>query len=301
MEDLHSNGDQLTSNESFENNFLNFFPNISVAYKATDLFNFSLSANRRVQYPYMGYLNPFKKYTGVNQYSTGNPNIQPMFANYYNLNLTQYVSVFYSTSSGSATSVGSVVNDSVYISSPINLSSTKLAGFSINLPYYNSPMAPFRLPEFISSININYNYTKQKQEGSYLNENLNYTSKSNYVFASLDLSLWYNISADMFFYYRPKTEDIRNSSNEIKYLSMTLTKSFFNKRIKIRLNFDDILNSSNYESKTYGTDYFSYNKYVYKNSRSISVGITYMFNDYKERRDRDVDDGREMSGDSKGK
>jgi len=31
------------------------------------------------------------------------------------------------------------------------------------------------------------------------------------------------------------------------------------------------------------------------NSQSIGIGITYMFNDYKERRDRNIDDGRDAA------
>ena len=297
-ENLHTHGDQFTTNESFTNNYFNIFPNINLSYKFSDMFQLAFNAFRRVKYPNMYFVNPFKEYSGLNSYSIGNPTIKPQFVNSYGISLSQYINTYYVHSTGNMNYETAVINDSISVSSPINLTSTDLFGLELSLPYYNSPASPVHLPDFISSFNINYSYRYYKQHGNYYEENLNYVSKSSNLNANLGLALFYDIKANISFWYSPKYSDVRSSNREQKYLSLNVSKSFFNKKLKFNFSVNDILKSGKWENWTYGNDYRSYSLYSPSKTRTVSIGISYAFNDYTERYDRNIDDGRDASGKS---
>ncbi len=298
MEDLNAVGNQITSDESFSHNFLNFFPNMNLSYKLSELFQLTFNAFRRVRYPELYYINPYKNYNGPNSYSSGNPDIHPYYTNSYAIGLSQYINVYYNTSAGLYQYVTANLQDSISYSSPINLSSNKVYGVDLTFPYYNSPMALFHLPDFITMFNFRFTYRYSKTTGSYLNEDLSDWGYSKSLNASVGLKLWYDIEASMYLYFTPKTESKRYISNQTSYFSVFFSKSFLNKNLKINLYITDILNSNKYNRQVFGTDYYMQSNYTILNSRSISIGFTYMLNNYKERHDRNVDDGRDASGES---
>ncbi len=294
-ENLNTNGEQKTTGEKFSGNYLNFFPNINLSYKFSDLLQLTFNAFRRVRYPQMYYVNPFKTYNGPNNYTAGNPTIKPSFIHSYAISLSQYVNVYYVYSTGLFDYVMANVNDSITFNSPVNLSSNKTYGVELTLPYYNSPMMPFHLPDFINMINVQIGYTYQKKIGSYLDEDLSDWGYRKWMNVNLGLKLWWEVDATFYFRFTPKTESKKYVNNRQTDLSIYLSKSVWNKKLKINLSVSDLLNTNNYDRKTFGTDFFYHTIYTPYRSRSISIGLTYMINDFKDRRERSIDDGRDAS------
>jgi len=298
-ENLHTKGEQITSNENFSNNFFNLFPNLNIAYKFNDMFQLSFNTFRRVRYPQLYFVNPFKQYSGPNSYSLGNPQIQPYFINSFGLSLSQFINVYYVYTTGLFNYVTSVVDDSVTVSSPINITSNKTYGLELTLPYYNTPTMPVHLLDFISMLNVQFGYNYRKQAGQYLNEDLNYSGYYKWLTANLGLKLWFDINADLSFRYNPKTETRRSINEETHVLSLYFSKAFLDQKLQVNLSISDLLNSQKYLSQTFGTEFYSKNTYTQYRSRSVSIGVSYRINDYKERRDRNVDDGRDASDKAK--
>jgi len=292
-ENLSSDGNQITQNTQFAENFLSFFPNINASYRISDMFTVSVNAFRRVTYPQIYYINPFRRYNGPNSFSSGNPKLEPTYLNGVALNLSQYASVFYNYTTGSITSAMTTENDSTLVSSFLNLNKDESYGFSLTFPYYNSPMMPFHLPDFISSLYLSFNYRYSKQSGQYLTEDLGLTEKSITFNGYVGFKLWYNIDAGLSFYYMPETSNRRMVRSEMKFLSLFFNRTFFDNKIRVYVNVNDLLNSQKGYSETRGGNYYIKSNYEMLNSRGISIGITYIFNQYKERRDRDLGDGRD--------
>ena len=298
-ENLRTKGEQITSNENFSKNFFNLFPNLNIAYKFNDMFQITFNTFRRVRYPQLYFVNPFKQYNGPNSYSLGNPKLQPYFLSSYGLSLSQYINVYYVYSTGLFNYVTSVIEDSVTISSPINISSNKTYGIELTFPYYNTPTMPVHLPDFISMLNVQFRYTYRKQFGQYLNEDLNYTGYYKWWTANLGLKLWFDINANVSFRYTPKSGTSRTVSEETHILSLYFSKAFMDQKLQVNLSISDVLNSQNFSSQTYGSEFYSKNLFSQYRSRSVSIGISYRVNDYKERRDRNIDDGRDASDKAK--
>ncbi|MCX6169693.1 MAG: outer membrane beta-barrel family protein [Ignavibacteriales bacterium] len=292
-ENLSTEGNQITQNINFKENFLSFFPNLNLSYKLSDMFQLGFNAFRRVTYPQIYYINPFRQYQGPNSFSAGNPKIKPNYVNSYALNLSQYISLYYTYTTGNITYATSTENDSVLISSYINLNNQDTYGFSLTLPYYNTPMMPFHLPDFISSWYVSFNYRYSKQTGQYLSEDLSLTDKSYTLNTYLGIKLPFDVDANISLYYTPKTTNRRMIRSEMKYLSIYLSKNFMDRKIRIYLIASDLLNAQGGSNETIGGSYYTRNTYKVLNSRTIGIGISYLFNDYKERRDRTIDDGRD--------
>lgn len=295
VENLNTKGEQKTTGENFSGNHLNFFPNINLSYKFNDLLQLTFNAFRRVRYPQMYYVNPFRTYNGPNNYTAGNPTIKPSFINSYAVALSQYVNVYYVYTSGSFDYVMANVNDSITFNSPVNLSSNKTYGVELTLPYYNSPMMPFHLPDFISMVNVQIGYTYQKRIGQYLTEDLSDWGYRKWMNVNLGLRIWWEVDATFYFRYSPLTESKKYVNNRQTDLSIYLSKSVWDKKLKINFSVSDLFNTNVYDRKTYGTDFSYHTVYTPYRSRSVSIGLTYMINDFKDRRDRSLDDGRDAS------
>lgn len=294
-ENLNTNGEQITTHSDFSESFLSLFPNLNVSYKLDEFFNLGFNTFRRVTYPQIYFINPFRQYRGPNSYSAGNPKLEPYYVNSYAFNVSQYINVYYVHSTGYFTSAVATENDSVLISSYINLNSGKTFGIDLTFPYYNTPMMPFHLPDFISMLNVQFSYLSRRQTGQFVTEDLSMTDNTYSVNANLGLKLWYDINANVYLYYRSGSENRISTSNGYKDLSLYFSKSFMDNKLRLNFSIYDILDWQKYESESFGSDYYLHSNFVSKYSRSVSIGITYMFNDFKERRERNIDDGRDGS------
>jgi hypothetical protein len=295
-ENLTTEGNQITQNTKFEENFLSLFPNLNLSYKISDLFQVGFNAFRRVTYPQIYYINPFRRNTGPNTFFAGNPKLAPTFTNSFAVNLSQYISVYYNYTTGSYTGAMTTENDSTLLSSYLNLNSEKSYGINLTLPYYNSPMMPFKLPDFISSCYISFNYRFFRQSGQYLTEDLSLTDKTFTLNAYVGIKLWWDIDANVSLFYIPKTENRRTVRSEMKFVSLYFSKNLFDRKLRIYLIVNDLLNAQRGNSESIGGNFYTRSSYEQLNSRTIGIGISFLFNDYKERRDRSLDDGRDGGG-----
>lgn len=90
-------------------------------------------------------------------------------------------------------------------------------------------------------------------------------------------------------------DSVKYVNNRQTNLAVYLSKSVWDKKLKINISVSDLLNTNKYDRKTFGTDFSYHTVYTPYRSRSISVGYTYMINNFMDRRDRSRDDGRDAS------
>ena len=161
-------------------------------------------------------------------------------------------------------------------------------------------MMPFHLPDFITNCYLSFNYRYAKQSGQFLKEDLSLIDKTYTFNAYVGVKLWWDIDASISFYYMPRTENRRMVRGAMNFTSLYLSKTLMDRKLRINISVNDIFNSSRNYNESIGGSFYTKNTYQMLNSRSISVGISYMFNDYKDRRDRKIDDGRNGGGGNNG-
>lgn len=83
-----SDGNSVTLNKRVKRNYVDFFPNISVNYTASDNHQFGLSYSKRINRPYYGNLNPFTYFLDEYTSERGNPYLQPEYTQAFELSYT---------------------------------------------------------------------------------------------------------------------------------------------------------------------------------------------------------------------
>ena len=71
------NGTSLTSGQQTENSYGKFFPTAYISYKSNEDHTFNLNYSKRINRPGFRAINPYRWYTNINSYFTGNPFLQP--------------------------------------------------------------------------------------------------------------------------------------------------------------------------------------------------------------------------------
>lgn len=90
-ENTNIKGNQITSNEKFNRNYWNFFPEVSILLDLADGdHSIALDLSRWIIRPFYNDLNPFKIWTSDNTYTMGNIHIKPMIYNDVDLNYTLF-------------------------------------------------------------------------------------------------------------------------------------------------------------------------------------------------------------------
>ena len=103
-EQTSNNGHQLVNDQNFSKNYLQLFPSIYLGYSADKDNKYKLSYSRRVDRPNYSDLNPFVQYVDVYTRTSGNINLDPVFANNFELSYNYKnglnASVFYTVTDG---------------------------------------------------------------------------------------------------------------------------------------------------------------------------------------------------------
>ncbi len=77
--------DALSSEQSFDNDYVSLFPSAFLNYKASDALQFKASYSRRVQRPWIGALNPTINFQDPTFRQSGNPYLKPEYTDSYEL------------------------------------------------------------------------------------------------------------------------------------------------------------------------------------------------------------------------
>lgn len=285
----------MNGGSSFSHDYSSFFPSFNIAYKINNEFQIMFNTARRINRPRMEYINPFTRVDGPNSFSRGNPQLDPAYVNLYELKFSPVLNLFHTNSTGRPYWLDTIERDSIKYSSVINCGRTKTYGVEVTLPLINDKRSPVKLPAWLNMINVFYSYTHVIDEGIYLNEDYSATKNTWSVSVNTSLNLWYDIGLMINFRYRPKTEDRRTITYENKNLTCSLSRDFFEDKLTVSLMLNDLLNSNTYRTENIGSNYRSDFSNTNIHSRGAFLSFTYNFNDFKAKRDRNIDDGRDKT------
>ncbi|MFN3755035.1 TonB-dependent receptor domain-containing protein [Flavobacterium sp.] len=142
VENTESRGNQLGNIEQpaskFKRNYTNLFPTVYVQYKLDSLGDNSLVINygRRINRPYFQDLNPFVSPLDRFTFYSGNPFLNPSFANNYELSY-RYKGIFSTTLSYGASkddiNETIEINNGIYYSRPGNIGKSQFFSLNANL------------------------------------------------------------------------------------------------------------------------------------------------------------------------
>lgn len=280
-------GNSITQQERFTNDYDNFFPSLSLSYDPSERNSFYLSYNKRILRPTLFDVNPFRVYQDAFNFSVGNPNLLPSITDnvelgyVYNGNLS--LALFSSKIKDNTAYVTTVNNNQIIVTQPLNILTTYDTGIDLS---YNWKILP-RLNSF-NSFNLTYQKSKSSNI-SFPDENL---KGFNSIIASYNtLSLNEDRSNKVFvnaYYAFSGVEGIYQSKN-VFMLRLGTSLSFLNRNLNINIYATDVFNT------TIARNTIDFNEFILKNrifndNRSLSISATYKFGNNKSKQsNRDID------------
>ncbi len=273
-------GNLDTTNESVENKYLQLFPSLSVQHKFNDKNSLAMRYYRRISRPRYSDLNPFQYFQSNNSVVEGNPFLRPATRNYvsleYNLNRTYSLEVYYFHKK----------ND--FFEQVVQDNETNLLRFlSVNLESNITYGAEFRwnksLTNFWDTYLLLSHYYKQNSftdidSGAILDNSIwtSHVRFNNYFTLLKDRSLY----ADILFRYSAPTVFGNSKRESTSQLTLSFSKSFWQRRAAVSLSIDDVFNNGNYLStRNYlNQDNSSFSR---RETRLFYIGFRYKFGNNK--------------------
>ncbi|EDP96415.1 TonB-dependent receptor [Kordia algicida OT-1] len=231
---------KLRANESrLKNDYTNLFPSASFSYSTEKNHNFSLNYSRRISRPSFWIISNTTFQQDQFSQFTGNPELQPEFANKFefnyskNFNGTDFnASLFLTNKENTIRSVQTVSGNNVVYSFD-NVGSSNLYGLELY-----SRFKPLKW--WNATVNATYYLSYFSETGNmFLNDQ---SFSHNYSFNNTFRPFkGFNIQANL--NVRPKNISLQAENQGVTTMSLAVSKDIFNNKANISLRANDIFNS----------------------------------------------------------
>ncbi len=288
---------------NFDKNYLGLFPTINLIYELNDKENISLGYNRRINRPRGFFINPFPSRVSRTNIFQGNPNLNPAYANAFDLGylrrwdkLTLTTSVYYQKETDSFERIqeetGQNTSDGIPIirSIPINLSTNERIGAEAAVLY--NPKKWLRL-------NGSFNFFKFKKEGFFNDVDYGADNTSWFARFSSKVSLPAKIDWQTNAFYRGPSQNAQTENKGIFSLDLAFSKDVLDDKATVSLGVRDLLNSRKRRSFT-ETPFFTSESEFQWRERQFTASFIYRFNQKKSERNNQRNNGGNDDGEFEG-
>ncbi|MFO7743889.1 MAG: outer membrane beta-barrel family protein [Psychroflexus sp.] len=288
-------------NFDFDKNFDGIFPTVNLVYELGEEENVTLGYNRRINRPRSWYLNPFPSQSSRTNVFQGNPDLNPSFANAFDLGylkrwekITLTSSVYFQRETDAFERVqrdtGRDTQDNIDIieNIPINLSTEQRYGAELGVLY--NPAKWLRT-------NLSFNYFKFETDGNFEGIDYGATNESYFGRFSSNIILPWKIQWQTNAFYRGPRENAQTKTDPIASLDLAFSKDILNDNATISLNVRDLFNSRRRDQFTVTDNFISDSSFQWR-ERQITATLVYRFNQQKrEQNRRGGDNGGDDDGD----
>ncbi|EMY81791.1 TonB-dependent outer membrane channel protein [Psychroflexus gondwanensis ACAM 44] len=282
-------------NFDFDKNFGGFFPTVNLVYELGEDENVTLGYNRRINRPRSWFLNPFPSQSSRVNVFQGNPDLDPSFANAFDLGylkrwekLTLTSSIYYQRETDAFERVERdtgrrTEEDNIQINEniPINLSSEERYGAELGILY--NPTKWLRT-------NLSFNYFRFQSEGSFEGIEYGATNESYFGRFSSNVILPWKIQWQTNAFYRGPRVNAQTETDPIASIDLAFSKDFLkDDNLTISLNVRDLFNSRKRDQFTIAENFTSNSSFQWR-VRQVTATVVYRFNQQKREQNRKGDD-----------
>lgn len=302
-EQVYTKSNLPLTNQTFKKDYNSLYPSIHISYEFFPMNEIQLSYSRRVDRPNNRQLNPVVDYSDSLNVFAGNPYLDPQYTNSYELNLNNALgfvflntSVFYRTTNGVISSISTLQPNGVLFTTFKNVAKSENYGVEF---IWTQPIAQWwRLV-------ANFSYFKTRVNGQgIIDVNQEATSWMTRIMSSF--TFWNKTQLQVVFNYNSPTITMgggmfgggpgggrygsgtiiaQGKMYEMYGLDLALRKDLFNDKLSVTLRLSDVFNTRKFAGEVNGSTFTS--KFSRKmDTRVLYLGISYKFNNYKEKRER---------------
>lgn len=274
---------------NFDKNYLGLFPTVNLIFELSQTQNISVGYNRRINRPRGWFINPFPSRSSRTNVFQGNPDLDPAYANAYDIGymkrwkkLTLTSSIYYQKETNSFERVqeptGQVTSDGIQIirSVPINLSTNERIGAEAGVIY--SPAKWWRL-------NSSFNFFTFTSDGEFNGVEYGTTNSSWFARLSSKFTLPAKIELQANSFYMGPRQTAQSDTKGMFSMNLAMSKDVFKDKATVSLNVSDVFNSRKRRSFTETATFTSDSEFQWR-KRQINLSFIYRFNQPKERNNR---------------
>jgi hypothetical protein len=267
----------LDGESVLDTSYFNLFPSARLEVKACENLSISLKYNRAIDRPIFEEINPNISYVDSLAYSQGNPLIRPTYSQSFNLEFSLFGNTYLSgeyvrnKDERTITAFNDVQNPDILRYTYINIPKSEHLNLELSHEFAGKKMSSN------SSAGIDFPFLnipfqnesrKVRQPIWYISSNIDYTINKK-------MTVYCNAS------YQSKGEDLITYLGETFDVSMGINSSFFNKKLLIGFQVNDLFNKADmtWEDK-YG-NIISGQRPDF-DTRLFRFSIKYRFNDFKD-------------------
>ncbi|WP_417888412.1 TonB-dependent receptor domain-containing protein [Xanthomarina gelatinilytica] len=278
MEQTHLEGISLTNNQTDKQDYLDWFPTVSLTFKAGEVLNFYANYKRSIERPNYKDLNPFTFYLNDYTLVVGNPDLMPTYKDHYVVgsSVSPFLTLeaYYIHKKDNIFEIPIQNNQSNEITySPINIEKSIEFGFDV-ISYFNVTDAWFVYA--VTSFYNTYDKTTTVNGTIEAKKWSNYSVLSNDFTFLKDQSLTANLT---FIYISSNVQGFMNVAGRLES-EISVSKTILNKKAVISLSAADLFNLGDFDTTT---NYLNQRSYYNTNldNRYIKLGFRYKFGNTK--------------------
>ena len=285
--------DQRTADIYKEKKYTDWFPTLNLSYEFNEKENITLGYSRRIRRPRSWSLNPFQSLTSLTFFRQGNPDLDPSYANSFDLGylkrwekFTLNGSVYYSTSKQVITRITEATGTIVRVSDDPVIDVPALRSTSINLAENNRIGTEFTLtysPKRQVRISGNFNIFNSETIGTYEDQVLDAEIVSWFARINASFPLPFGITTQLRTFYRGPSATAQMESQGILSMSGAMNKDLFNKKGTLSFRASDIFNSRRRKSTTLTENFTNYTEFQWRQPTYIFT-FTYRIKENKNSR-----------------
>jgi outer membrane receptor protein involved in Fe transport len=260
--------------------YFDLFPSGSITYKLKGENTIQASYSRRISRPGFWFLNPFSNFSDPRFLRTGNPDLDPVYTDSYELGYllnwpsgSLYSSVYYRHSTGEWERITLVDDEGVSTSFPVNLSTEDAVGFEFN---YSQDIADW----WTMNANANVFYSVTDGEFSdvrYYAENLSFNGRLNSRW-----KVWKKLDVQANYRYRAPQTTTQGRRQSFSVLDLGISMDVLSGNGTLVANVNDVFNTGIYRGITEGENFYSEGSYR-RRVRQFTLNFTYRINQKKKR------------------
>ncbi|TVQ45641.1 MAG: TonB-dependent receptor [Saprospirales bacterium] len=293
---------EYTNTESFQpkidsvhtNNYFDLFPSFFITYEPAPNTVFQASYSRRISRPNMWRLMPFINAQDLLNLRLGNPYLDPQYTDNYELSFDKMWEDFFLTASlfhrdarNTFTRVYQLFEDRSSVVTWQNADTRKSTGLEVVKQWF-----PERNTDLSLTSSLFYSEVIGQNNGErYSNSRLSWTLN---MMLNTRIRDWFNLQVVA--NYRGPIVLPQGSIDPRYSMNIGVRRDFFNRNATVSLSLSDALKTRNFTLNTESSD-FNQRRYFERESRILTLSLTYRFRGYQERSDRrqaeinGVDDG----------
>jgi len=262
----------VTTNEENNQNYTNLFPSAHTSFKISETISVQAGYSKRIYRPRLWDLNPFFNIQNNFNIRTGNPNLQPEFADSFELtsiflfekgSLNASIYQLYTTDVKERISF---FNDNVNITTPINVGTNRKTGLEINGKY---------TPAKWLTIMGDFNYGFFNRQGQFEEQNFDFTGEQWSSRITTKIKLPKGVDAEFSPRYQSGFQTIQSEVSGYASLDLGVRKKLWKGKAVVNLGVQDLFESRIQESIIDQPDFYLYS--FSQRGRFVKLGFSYSF------------------------